>query len=56
MWNTLVGSGNFTLEKKSKERPGNAIDNNVLRNITEPNPWQTAGETAFRMKVSYSIC
>lgn len=42
------------LENEPRERPDNAIDNNVSRDITGYNPQQTAGEIAFRMWISHS--
>lgn len=40
---------------KQEERSGNAVDNDVFRDITGNNPWQIAGEITSRMEVSHSI-
>lgn len=39
---------------KQEERSGNAVDNDVFRDITEDNPWQITGEITSRMEVSHS--
>lgn len=40
---------------KQEERSGNAVDNDVFRDITGNNLWQIAGEITSRMEVSHSI-
>lgn len=53
-WYVELWASDFSSENEPWGVSENAIDDSVLRDITENNSRQTVREIAFQMKVSYS--